>query len=422
MSAPFAISAVTATLRGIMSDELTREGLPSTVTTRPLDRVATAAANAGSHVNLFLYHLGTNGAWRNTLPASYSRGGENPWPPLALDLFYLVTAFAGSNEDTPHPLSQRLLGCCMRALHDHPLVDGDRLVREDFADANNYRHAQVEHVRITPQPMSLEEMSKLWTTFQTNYRLSVAYQVSVVLIESTRPTTAALPVLRRGTDDRGAMAQADVLSPLPTLEALRSGTPNDAIRLGDRVQITGLRLDGDNVVVRFTHARTGITVDRPPDAGATASSLSVTLANDAATAAAFPAGIYSVSVVITRASDAGSPRPTNALPMILAPRLVIPAGLATIDGVDPLGRPTHHVRLGAVPQVRPSQRASLLVGGTECAALPVAAPVDQLEFDVTGVPAGTYFARLRVDGIDSFLIDRSVTPPQFDMSQQITLP
>jgi hypothetical protein len=41
-------------------------------------------------------------------------------------------------------------------------------------------------VRVTLQPLSLEEMSRLWSTFQTQYRLSVAYEVSVVLIDSAR--------------------------------------------------------------------------------------------------------------------------------------------------------------------------------------------------------------------------------------------
>jgi hypothetical protein len=309
----------------------------------------------------------------------------------------------------------------MRALHDHPLVDADRLVREDF-DANNYRHAQVEHVRITPQPMSLEEMSKLWTTFQTNYRLSVAYAVSVVLIESTRQTNAALPVLRRGSEDRGAVAQADLLSPLPALEAVRSGTAYEAARLGDRLELVGRRLDGDAVVARFTHARTGLTIDRVPDAGATASALSVTLADDAPTANAFPAGLYSVNVVITRAADPGSPRSTNAMPLLLAPRLVVPNPLPLVDDADALGRPRRRITVGCRPRVWPAQRAALLLGGGELAAQPPNAPADTLEVDVTGTPAGAHFARLRVDGVDSFLIDRSVTPPQFDASQRITLP
>jgi len=46
--------------------------------------------------------------------------------------------------------------------------------------------------------MSLEDVSKLWTTFQTQYRISAAYEVSVVIIESSRIVKTPLPVLTRG--------------------------------------------------------------------------------------------------------------------------------------------------------------------------------------------------------------------------------
>ena len=54
-------------------------------------------------------------------------------------------------------------------------------------------HEQIERVRITPQPLSVDELSKLWTAFQTHFRISAAYQVSVVLIESTRPNVRRCP-------------------------------------------------------------------------------------------------------------------------------------------------------------------------------------------------------------------------------------
>src|SRR6187549_2755983 len=86
---------------------------------------------------------------------------------------------------------------------------------------------QFENVKITPEHLSLEEMSKLWTTFQTQYRISAAFQLSVVLIESQRPVKAPLPVLQRGEQDRGP----DIVPTMPgVLEGieyrdLRTRTP-----------------------------------------------------------------------------------------------------------------------------------------------------------------------------------------------------
>jgi hypothetical protein len=101
---------------------------------------------------------------------------------LALNLYYLLSAY-GANDDDPDPHSHRLLAQAMRLLHDHPVLDPGR-IRE--ALAGNDLHEQAERLRVTLQPLTLEEMTKLWNTFQTPYRVSVAYEVSVVLIAGTR--------------------------------------------------------------------------------------------------------------------------------------------------------------------------------------------------------------------------------------------
>ena len=56
-------------------------------------------------------------------------------------------------------------------------------------------------MRFTPLSLSLDELSKVWSVFfQTPYLLSVAYQASVVLIETDDAPTAALPVKTRTLD------------------------------------------------------------------------------------------------------------------------------------------------------------------------------------------------------------------------------
>jgi hypothetical protein len=44
-----------------------------------------------------------------------------------------------------------------------------------------------------------------------------------------------------------------------------------------------------------------------------------------------------------------------------------------------------------------------------------------LEFDVADAPVGEFFIRVRIDGVDSLLVDRSVTPPVFDPDQKVTI-
>lgn len=177
MSNSLAIAAVTATLRNLLDRGLNVSVPGTKVTTRPLDKAR--AHDLGNQVNLFLYQTLPNAAWRNIDLPRTDPATTTGHPALALNLYYLLSAY-GQNEDDPEPFSHRLLGEAMRLLHDHPVLD-PQAIKE--ALAGNDLHAQAERVRITLQPLSLEEMSKLWSAFQTQYRVSVAYEVSVVLIE-----------------------------------------------------------------------------------------------------------------------------------------------------------------------------------------------------------------------------------------------
>ncbi len=59
----------------------------------------------------------------------------------------------------------------------------------------------------------------------------------------------------------------------------------------------------------------------------------------------------------------------------------------------------------------------------EAAALPRANAADPLVFEFPdSVAAGAHWLRLRVDGADSLLLDRSGPAPAFDATQKITVP
>jgi hypothetical protein len=79
------------------------------------------------------------------------------------------------------------------------------------------------------------------------------------------------------------------------------------------------------------------------------------------------------------------------------------------------------VILTCEPDVRPEQRAALLLGSREVLRTPHATQTNTLTFVVTDVETGDYFVRLRIDGIDSLLVDRSVTPPTFEPDQKVTI-
>ena len=406
MSNSLAIAAVSATLRSLLERGLwMAPDLEDTrVTTLAPDR---ARGNLTiNQLNLFLYQAVPNAALHNIDMPRQVRPGETGHPPLPLTLFYLITAYGRDNDEV---FAHRVLGRAMSILHDYPLLGADEiraaLPLSDLAD-------QVERVRITPQPLSLEEMSKLWTTFQTQYRVSAAYQVSVVLIESTREAKTPLPVLTIGVGDSGPVVQPDLVPPFATLEQACPPSQRTSALLGDTLTLRGHHLAGDQVLVRFANPNLSDTEPRPTLEPRTANEVKVTIPDDSVK---WPAGLYTVAVIAKQAGQ--DDRVTNELPLTLAPKIT---GIAPANPVRDANR---NVTLTVIcePQVRPNQRASLLLGDRQVRAVPPGAPTDTLEFFIEGAPVGSFFVRLRVDGVDSPLIDRTVTPPVFDPAMRITI-
>ena len=169
MSSPTALATVTATLQHLLS------GVTTDVTTMP----PSTARNGGSgeQINIFLYATHYNPAFNNAPMPGETRSGEHAHPPLPLVLKYLITAYGANDDDIS---GQQLMGQAMSILHDHPLLGRGDI--EGITPDSDLHH-QIERVRITPDTLSLDDMSKLWTSFQSaEYRLSTGYEVSVVLI------------------------------------------------------------------------------------------------------------------------------------------------------------------------------------------------------------------------------------------------
>lgn len=410
MSNALSIAAVTTTLRSLLQQTFDTEGGGTVVTTKPLDKVRDNSISNGNQVNLFLYHTQINPGWRNMDIPDQVKPGETAQPLLPLNLYYLLTAYS-VNDDYPEPTSHRLLGLAMRILHDHSILTPADI--KAALPATTYDlDQQQEQVRIVYQALSVEESFNLWTTFQSPYRISAAYEVSVVLIESGLTTKTPLPAIRRQADDRGAILASDLMSFLPMLQSVQLPNQQASARLGDVLIVNGYNFDGETVVILFTNNRREITVGLPSLPERTATDIRVQLPDEAAN---WVAGFYTVAVSVTRTGE--QTRTSNELSFSLAPRIldIIPRLAAR----DANGEVT--ITLICSPQVRPEQRVALLLGDREIVAPPRTTTTDRLEFQITGVTPGEYFVRLRIDGVDSLLVVRTVTPPVFDQNQKVTI-
>jgi hypothetical protein len=367
-----------------------------------------------------------NAGWSNTDMPRSVKPGETGYPPLALDLQYLVTAY-GRDAIDKDAVSHQVLGGAMSVLHDHPVLGAaeirSALQRNDLAE-------QLERIRITWLPLTVDDMSRLWTAFQSQYRVSVAYEVTVVLIDSLRPSRTPLPVLTRGQDDRGVTA---VTGGAPVLRGIRPPRSQPAARLGEDVVIEGDHLDADPVI-RFASLlpEPPPVVElprRPPQAGEPAGSFAVRLpgqADDPDALGRWVPGFYTVTAVLLPAGL--PPLVSNAIALALAPAITVTPN-ASGGGVT--AAPGTPLTVTCSPRAHPGQRVQLLFGdqvleptgfSNPDPALPAFKTTPTtLTFTVPAVDAGVYTVRLRVDGVDSLPVTFAggSQVPQFDPEQQV---
>lgn len=420
MSNALAIAAATATIRNLLLSQLPlidSELSDLEVTTQPPDLARKNVTKA--QLNLFLYQASINAAWRNRDQLNAVRPGETGMPPLALDLHYLLTAY-GRGESDNDGISHRALGCAMGLLNDHALLGSDEI---SAALSGNDLGEQIERVRITAMPMGIEEMSKLWTTFQSQYRVSAAYAVGVILIDSRRAIRSPLPVLKRGEEDRGPLA---VVGLAPVLEAVRMPRSQSAVRLGEEMILLGKNLSAIDTSIVIS--RPGEAPDTAPEdiiinpvAGDTPGEIRVPIddtGTDPDALSRWRPGYYLLELKRTPAGL--SVVSSNALPFALAPRITL-TPLAALAG-------TVALTLTCAPRLRQGQKVHLILGDRQFPPDTVDTPADEtlattLQFTVPGVDKGKRVVRLRVDGVDSIPAILAGDPPvaEFDPAQTLVV-
>jgi Pvc16 N-terminal domain len=425
VSSALAIAGVTAVLRDLLNNGLIDHSVSGTlgnaVTVSALapDRIIASNGVEPTQLNLFLYHVTPNQGWRNErLPSRDSAGRTRlSNPPLALDLHYLLSAYG--SEDLHADI---LLGYAMQLLHETPVLGrsaittalnpspplGTALPPALQALAECGLADQLEQIKITPEYLNTEEVSKLWTAVQSHYRPTAAYVATVVLIESTLPARAALPVLSRGPvvdlvsgRDRGVVVEPSLLAPLPTIQSVVPRSLDPVATVGGGVDINGHHLDGAGATVLLTNDRFQPEQEVAVDEGASSATASFTVPD-------LPVGFYQVALRVIRPGDSDS-RTSNQLGLIIGPEITTPSPLDVArDGAG-----TATITLDFHPQARPGQSVSLLLGTRETLAGPIGAATGTLTFVVEDAPTGDQLLRLRVDGVESPIIDRLAKPPVF---------
>jgi Pvc16 N-terminal domain len=131
-------------------------------------------------LSLYLYQITPSGYLRNQ-PLLASGPDEQRYPPLPVDLRYLITP---SGEVASDDLV--ILGRVIQ------LLEANNILRAAFLESDLDRH--LREARLSFEPLPLEDLVRIWSAFNEPYRLSVAYVVRGVLIDSLRVSESGVPV------------------------------------------------------------------------------------------------------------------------------------------------------------------------------------------------------------------------------------
>jgi Pvc16 N-terminal domain len=392
MSNTYAIPAVTASLSELLKQ------VASVTVLRP-----SQIADGEPTLNIFLYHVAPNPALRNAdLPFRNGSGALVGQPTVALNLSYLLTPVGETPHEELH--AQEILAHAVSVLHDNAVLGREQIRKAvaAFADHPDLKKSdladQVESVKLTPVPLSSEDHHRLWSMFAASYRLSVAYEATVVLISRPQETKAALPV-------RMPLVAA-VPTRRPRIDALRP----PIVATGEKLTIEGRELAGDVVKVLFETGE--INPDRATDR-----------AIEVVPPAGLLAGIQTVRVVqripLGRPPTLHRGFESNVAAFMRAPKIATdPPYAVTLGTVATPADGT--LELDLEPPVGRSQQVRLVVGERTYERVPpklddpdrtakvaFTIPKDQ--------PLGRHLLRVSVDGAESVLIvDATPGSPTFD--------
>jgi len=187
------LSLVTSSLRTLMDLNIRRlmGGVPPgaiSITTLPPEKVG-AAVNT---LNLHLYHIAEDRYYKN-MPGPGNDARNIARAPMALALFYILTAHHEQNPDIDALTQQRLMGLALKTMHDYPIVV-DRLMIDAGAGAGAQPvldpalQGNDNPLQIILRPLTPEDTLAFWSTDdQQTARLSAYYEVRVVMLTPEAP-------------------------------------------------------------------------------------------------------------------------------------------------------------------------------------------------------------------------------------------
>jgi hypothetical protein len=399
MSNALSIAAVTAVLKDLLENGLVKDAIAISVgdvivTALPPDRIS-VGGDERAQLNLFLYQVTQN---RNVDWLSQDFRSKQPRqivernltnPPLALDLHYLLTAYGTKDFQ-----AEILLGYAMHLLHKIPVMNRDT-IEASLKSASTVNTAsilsqalatvsvsdladEIGQIKICPEFFNMEDTSKLWSSLQTPYRPSAAYQASMVCINSYDPKSS------------GTCLQS---FHEPIIEQIIALETDHKILAGGTLIIRGKQLRSDITRIRIDGMEKLIEPQTVQD-------MQISLP----VSASLYAGIHTVQIVHLLMGTPGQTHreiASNVAAFVLHPTIAA--------AVDKIQDGSIEITVKFNPKVGEAQRVVLLLNQvSNDVSIPYTFPVDSRTKDtdsitipVKNIKPGNYLVRVQVDGAES---------------------
>jgi hypothetical protein len=182
MSEYTAIRAVSNSLRQMLEDQITDPPGVNVVLKSPKEMAIPKQTHG---ISVWLYRVTRNEHALNQPPERVA-ANQLRQQPIPVNLHYLITPIMSIPGD-----EHTLLGRVLQVLNDHPVLRGGDL-KGDLEGGD-------EAFRIHLETLSLEELTRIWSSLQESYQASLSYLVQMVSIDSEQPPLIAAPVKKRET-------------------------------------------------------------------------------------------------------------------------------------------------------------------------------------------------------------------------------
>lgn len=145
-------------------------------------------ANNIQGLSVWLYRVERDDQLLNAPPARPQPNRLLPTP-LPLRLHYLLTPIVLIDPAFPAvspSVEQELLGKVLQQLYQHPVLRG--------ADLLDTLTGSETRLTVRLEPMSLEEITRVWHALQRPYQLSLSYEVTLAMIAPETQASVSSPV------------------------------------------------------------------------------------------------------------------------------------------------------------------------------------------------------------------------------------